>query len=162
MPPRLLDPDQVAGDLVSRRDKVHGPGRDRSGRHVRIHRSIAIGALRDGEPAAFLDRLEAKRAIASGAGQHDADCTVPQSVRKRVEQAIDGSVVARRARFRHADSERATLEAGHGMGRRNIDAVRLHGIAVHRLEHRHGSPAPEYLGQHALPVLWQVQNHDEG
>ena len=62
----------------------------------------------------------------------------------------------------HADAQAALGEADDGMRRRDVDGVGRDRLVVLGLDHRHGGPAGEDLGQHAAPPDRQVQQHDEG
>ena len=65
--------DQLAGHVLDRDLQIDRARGDRAGRHVRIARRGVIGLLRDGQPAFFLDRLGAQRAVMTGAGKDHRD-----------------------------------------------------------------------------------------
>ena len=67
--------DQSRRHFLHRQDVVDEARRCRAGRHAG-HGHVVEARLRQGQPATFLDRAQASRTVAAGAGQHDANRAV--------------------------------------------------------------------------------------
>ena len=67
--------DQQHADLLHRKDMIHRDERARAARHARGERFIRV--LHDREPAGFLYRGEAGRAVVESAGEDHADDARP-------------------------------------------------------------------------------------
>ena len=168
MPPGPLQPDQLGGHGLDRGDEIDGAGGDRAQRHAVEARTGAIAALHpdvalnESQAAAFLDGLEAERAVGAGPRQHDADCVLAQAGGQAVEEAVDQAGFPRRVGDRQAQMEAAVDQRDRGMRRRHIDAIGFDQVAIDRFADTHRRPARQDVGQHALAVRGQVQHHHEG
>jgi hypothetical protein len=70
-------------------------------RHSRVLRLVWV--LRDGQPTAFLDPLQAERAVARYAGKHDCHRLRPMRLRQRAKEDIHRRALASEVmRFRQA------------------------------------------------------------
>jgi len=82
----------TARDVTKRPHPVDHAGRDRRARHAAV---LGFGILRDGQAAAFVDALDADRAVAVEARQHHRDRMRTVRVGERAEEKIDRDVPAR-------------------------------------------------------------------
>src|SRR5580704_184790 len=77
------------GNLLDRQQQIDKPGRDCVLRHLGEARPRQVRALGYGQPATFLDRLEAKGAVAATAREHNADRTLFLILGERLEKDVD-------------------------------------------------------------------------
>jgi hypothetical protein len=80
---------QAERHLLDRQDDVHQPSGNRLCRHTGLGRLLAIRTLSNGEPAGFLDGLDADRAVATAVRQHDPDRLLAPVLGQRMQERID-------------------------------------------------------------------------
>ncbi|EXI73467.1 MAG: hypothetical protein AW07_02679 [Candidatus Accumulibacter sp. SK-11] len=73
---------------------VHHAGGDGAPRHAVV--LSRIGTLGDDQSALVLDRADALRAVAAGAGEYDADGPFMLVLGERAKEEVDGQAVATR------------------------------------------------------------------
>jgi hypothetical protein len=114
-----------------------------------------------GQPAIFLDRLEAQGAVAAAARKHNADRTLSLIFGERLEKDVDGGSLV--IGSPSAVQREPTLVDGQGRVRRqNMNLLWLNHLAVSGVEDRHRRGAAEYLGQHAFVAGGKVSHNDKG
>ena len=94
--PGLTRGDDQRRHLLHAHEQIDRARGDGTVRHAGILGHGSVAALRQGQAAAGLDRLQAKRAIMAGAGQNDADRILAQIMRHRVEKRVDRGGFPRR------------------------------------------------------------------
>ena len=150
----------MRGDLLDRNYEIDGAGRDGDRGHFSVFRGSPVLALRNGQAAALFDRLEAKRTVAAGAGEHDADSLLAHRCSQGIEESVDGAVntVVVPRRF---DAQAAVNHCHDAMGRRYVDVIRFDRRAVSGFHHRHRRPSAHDVAQHAGVIRRKMQYHDK-
>ncbi len=90
----MTELDELLAHLLGWNGKIHEARRNRAFRHVRMVGAETVRHLRQCDPASLLDGLDAERAVAVPAGQHDAGGHLAGVDRKRTEENIDGLSLA--------------------------------------------------------------------
>ena len=175
---RALDPGRRdGGGLTGQAEGVRGVG-DQLGRHFGrrqcvVHQAGGDGAarhafelggfrvLRHHHAALALDRAHALRAVAAGAGQHDADGTLALVLCERAKEKVDRQALAARG-GRFQQLQRAVQERHVAVGRDDVGAVGCYRHAVLDLEHLHAGIAADQVGEDALVVGGQVLDQHKG
>ena len=146
--------------------------RDRLGREHEIDAARGRGAarhrvvlgrivLREGDAAFGLDGLQPERAVGRGAGEDDPDGAFVLVLGQRLEKEVDRA--QRRARLlARLQLQHARANAQLGVGRYDVDVIRLDAQIVRDLAHRHDRGAREQLGQRTFVQRVKVLHQDEG
>ncbi|MEC5164017.1 hypothetical protein RCH08_005207 [Janthinobacterium sp. CG_S6] len=155
--------EQVGDDLfrhfLRHVDQVDDLGADGAGRHIlELGR---IGELRQRQPVAFLDRLQAAGAVAAHAGKDHADRQFAALGRQGGEKQVDRQAVAALL-GRLGQQQAAVGDAQVGVWRDDVDAVRPHLHPVGDLRHRQAGGALQQLRQHRLVGRVEVLDDDVG
>ena len=108
-------------------------------------RGRSVRPLDERQSTSLLDRFEAERSIAAGAGQYDADGILSQSFGKRAEQHADRAELPRLVSV-WIMMVHVPVAEGHDDTRRwHVNVIRLQGATVGCLLHRHRGPAADQL-----------------
>ena len=101
------------------------------------------------------------RAVAAGAGEHDADRPLVLVLGQRAEEEVNRqAMAARRGRFQQLER---TVQKGHvPIGRNDVGAVGPDRHPIFNLEDLHAGIALDQVGEDALVVRGQVLHQDKG
>ena len=116
--------------------------------------------LGDRQPTLLLDRFDAQRAVAAGAGQHDSDCVFARGFGQGREKNIDGITFV----LIDCCGEQIQLllrDGQHRVGRQHVDMVRLHALTVAGVDDGHGRVTRKDLRQERLTMRSDVRDDDE-
>jgi len=120
-----------------------------------LHGSVAVAALRQRQPALFLDRLDPQRPVVAAPGQHDSDGRGAAIFGERGQEYVDRSGIS-------GDSlPQAQLPALHRQDsarRTHVDMVRLDRDAVARGQNLHCGASADDLGERALMAAREVHH----
>ena len=145
--------DNFLGHPLHRQDEVHQAGIDGAPGHERVF-GLFLG-LGHGHAAPALDRLQPQRAVAAGAGEHDADGLLFQVLGQGAEKVIDGQAhvpdLDRLHQMKHS-----LIECHFSVRRIEIDGIGLHLHAVPDLQDGHVGIFFEDFADNALVLGAEV------
>ena len=151
--------DELGRHLGRRQDVVHQARGDGAPRHAVVLRGF--GVLRHDHAPLALDRPDTLRAVAAGAGQHDADGPLALVLGEGTEEKVDGQTHAAGSGL-FQQLQRAVQEGHVPVGRDDVGAVGLDRHPVLDLVNLHPRIAPDQVGEDALVVRGQVLHQDKG
>ncbi|SAL88715.1 hypothetical protein AWB74_08697 [Caballeronia arvi] len=123
--------------------------------HVGMMRTKPVGHLRECEPAALLDGLDAQCPVRVAAGQHHAGGQFAHVGRQCAEKEINGSALSS-VRVLRMDVQPTILHGHNRVGRQKINSVDFDNRVIGNDAHRHCGEARHDLRQHAFTVGAQV------
>lgn len=142
--------------LGHRQRPVHHAGGNRRAGHA-----VDLGFLRvlcNGQATAFLDALDAHRAVAIGPRQHDGGSVRAMGVRQGAKEDVDCNVAV--ALFGQVTQLQVAVERAQRFPRWNdVHGVGLDLLGLLHLQHAHGGAALQHFGQHTV-VLGREMHHD--
>ena len=155
----LRDPRELLGNVRRGEHEIHAARRYGATRHRIVSGRII---LRERDPALGFDGLESQRAVGRRAGKDHTDRTLALILRQRLEKEINGTM--RRARLRaRLEFQNAPRDAQVGIGRNDINAIRLHSLIVRYLADRHLRYPCQELRERAfmlrIEMLHQHERH---
>src|ERR1051325_5366323 len=149
---------QKRGYLRQRQDVVNFRRSDGGLRHGT--RLCALRVFDDGKPAEGFDLCQATCAVAVCARQDDADGALLVSLRRRLEQDIDGGTREGDRRLGR-ESEDGFLDQQVIVARRQIDASALDRVLIVRLGERQVAAPAQELAEPVVAVLFPVLRDDD-
>ena len=149
---------QLPGDGVWRQHAVHHAGRDGAVRHAVVARGFFL--LRESQPARGLDRAQAGGAVGRRAGEDHADGAALLVGGERVEKEVHRQMPP--ALLGARDEAESPVEHGHvGVGRDDVNVIRLHAHAVADFVDGELRGAGEQCGEPALVLGVEVRDEDQ-
>jgi hypothetical protein len=152
--------DELFRHALDRHRQVDETGSDGALGHAGMARTGMVGRLRERQAAMLLDGLDAERAVAAGAGEHDADGIFGLVLGKGGKERVDRRALA--AVDDGANAQSPLLDLEDAIGRHHIDVIGLNELVMFGDQHRHTRVAPQYFRQHAFPPGREVGDDDEG
>jgi hypothetical protein len=157
----------MAGDLreacshvLDRQRKIDETGRDCRLRHAALARTATVRALRQGQPAALLDRLDAERPIAAATGQDDANGARATRSGERAHEHVNGVLAG--LGCARLEQKPPIIDRRHVIGGTDVDVVWSYDGLMLGIGDRHlGIPADD-LGQRGRVTARHVGDHDKG
>ncbi|SAL88929.1 hypothetical protein AWB74_08806 [Caballeronia arvi] len=125
--------------------------------HVGMMRTKSVGYLRECEPAALLDGLDAECPVRVAAGQHHAGGQFANVGRQCAEKEINGSALSS-VRILRVDAQPTILDGYNRVGRQKINRVDFDNRVIGDDAHRHRGEARHDLRQHAFTIGAQMRD----
>ena len=150
---------QLARELGDRQRGVDDAGIDRVARHLAILRRLRI--LRERDAVLRLDGAQALRAVGRVSRKHDADRVAAAVRGERAKETIDGQVRPSTVERPRRERQPAAVDRDVGVGRDDVDVVRLDRGAVLGLADRHRRGLGQRVAQEARVGGIEVLDEDE-
>lgn len=151
--------DQLRPHVLDRNGEIDQAGGDCGIRHIRMLGAEAVADLREGNPAALFDRLDAKRAVGIPSGENDAAGELTDIDRQRAHEDVDRLALAASIVF--AQGQPSVLDTKNGIGRHHIDVVDIDGHGVGGDPHRQIRIAAHDLMKETFPVGTEMGHDDQ-